>query len=315
MTPITHHIRLSSKESYGVRLPPSTLGALLLVITESVQRAIRMRCEGRSIAKGRRAAWLDAASDIRFVGHYGDEETVLVFEAPTLGETAEELFRQPDMFSELPRPEDTGFDLLGDLIADVATGNPESDRFDTPLLSQIVRFRKGLNGDFQSASLWGNRYEERSAVLLNADVLETARHLRENTPRPQRVRISGHLDMIRASTLSFALKLASGQEVRGGLQQGDAEMLQRHFQSEVVVLGKAVFRPSGRLLRIDADELHQATQSDRFFSETPKPVRRKLDIREIVRAQQHKKGLAAIIGKWPGNETEEEIERALMEVS
>lgn len=44
------------------------------------------------------------------------------------------------------------------------------------------------------------------------------------------------------------------------------------------------------------------------------PVRRTLDVREIIRAQSHKRGVAAIVGRWPGTETDEEIEAALREL-
>jgi len=312
---VQHQIQLDSTSGYGRRVPPRATGALLMVIPTVIQRAIRMRFEGRSTAVGRQAVWLESASDVRFIDHYGEETTTLVFEAPVLGEAAEEIYRQPDMFTPLPRPEDTGFDLLGDILVDVAEGNGESDRFDVPLLNQIGHFQKGLDGDFQRASFWGNRFEEGASVHIDSDVIEIARQLRENTPSPRRLRISGVLDMIRASTLGFALKLADGQEVRGVLQQGNADKLHEHFQREIVVLGKAVYRSSGRLLRIDADEMSPASEADRFYSEIPKPTRKRLDLKEIVREQQHKKGLAAILGEWPGDESDEEVERALEEVS
>jgi hypothetical protein len=43
--------------------------------------------------------------------------------------------------------------------------------------------------------------------------------------------------------------------------------------------------------------------------------REHFDLYETIRSQQHKKGLAAIIGKWPGDESDEEIALALKELS
>lgn len=74
-------------------------------------------------------------------------------------------------------------------------------------------------------------------------------------------------------------------------------------------------KASGRVLRIDADEVTPATEENRFFSTVPQPARQKLDVRETVRKQQHKTGLAAVFGKWPGDETDEEIAQALQELS
>ena len=35
-----------------------------------------------------------------------------------------------------------------------------------------------------------------------------------------------------------------------------------------------------------------------------------VDLREALREQRHKKGVSAIFGKWPGNETDEQIAEA-----
>lgn len=142
-----------------------------------------------------------------------------------------------------------------------------------------------------------------------------ARTLYTNTPRPQRVRIVGKLDMLRASTQSFGLLLDDGQEIRGVLAEGDIRQITPHLEKRVLVLGKAVYRPSGRLLRVDAEEIALATEAGPFFSAIPKPVRQKFDLRDTLRDQQHKPGITAIVGKWPGDETDGEIEQALRELS
>lgn len=43
--------------------------------------------------------------------------------------------------------------------------------------------------------------------------------------------------------------------------------------------------------------------------------REQFDLHETIRSQQHKKGLAAIMGKWPGDESDDEIALALKELS
>jgi hypothetical protein len=99
------------------------------------------------------------------------------------------------------------------------------------------------------------------------------------------------------------------------LLEGDIESIGPLLNQRVLVLGKAVYRASGRPLRIDAVAVTQTTDEGHFFSSIPKPVRQPFDLRETVRDQQHKLGVAAIIGKWPGDETDEEIRHALKELS
>ena len=121
--------------------------------------------------------------------------------------------------------------------------------------------------------------------------------------------------MIRASTQSFALRLDDGQQVRAALVAGQIENLEPLVHQRVLVLGKAVYRASGRLLRIDADEVLLSSEQDRFFSTIPPPTQTMLNLKEVLRGQQGKMGLGAIIGKWPGDETDEDIEEALKELS
>jgi hypothetical protein len=61
--------------------------------------------------------------------------------------------------------------------------------------------------------------------------------------------------MVRHSTRSFALLLADGQEIRGVLEARDPDLLQKHFGQEITVFGKAIYRPSGSLFRLDAEEI------------------------------------------------------------
>ena len=118
-----------------------------------------------------------------------------------------------------------------------------------------------------------------------------------------------------AGTQSFGVLLDDGQEIRGVLVEGEIEDISSLLNQRVLVVGKAVYRASGRLLRIDAEAITKTTEEGRFFSSIPKPVRQKFDLRDTMREQQHKLGVAAVIGKWPGDETEEEIRQALKELS
>ena len=246
----------------------------------------------------------------------GDDDTLVYFEAPRLGEAAHVLYEQQEMpFMTRPNPDDTGFDLLGDVLGDLGAENTDSERFDRPLLRQLGRFSDALSGAFQELQLAGQRFTQQRPATLNRDVIETARRFVSVTPSPQRVRVVGRLDMIRASTQAFALKLDNGEEVRGVLLGGDIGTLTDMFRQEVLVLGKAIYRASGRLLRVDAEEVSLASQQDRYFSTVPRPVPKKFDLHQILRDQQHKRGMSAIFGKWPGDETDEQIEEALKELS
>jgi hypothetical protein len=312
---ITQTITLSSREHFGKRVPSQALGSVLERLPEAVRQSVRMAVEGRSRARGKRPDWLRAAADLQFLGHDGDDQTFLHFETKTLSEAAPRLYEQQELWPTKPDAGDTGLDILADVFRDVAARNADSERFDRPLLDSLAHFGKVLTGGFTEMALPARRTAAASQVVVTPQVAEFARTLYTNTPQPQRVRVAGKLDMLRASTQSFGVLLDDGQEIRGVLIEGDIEGLGPLLNQRALVLGKAVYRASGRLLRIDAEAVVHAPDEGRFFSTIPKPVRQRFDLRERVREQQHKTGLAAVLGRWPGDETEEEIRQALKELS
>ena len=316
MSHITQTITLTSDQHYGRRLPSGALGQALRAIPAAVERSISMAFRGRSRVRGPRPGWLQAAADIRFIDHLGDDASILVFEVPRLGDVAPELYRRQEFFwSSHPGPDDTGFDLLGDVLTDVANRDENSDRYDPPLLRRLAAFRIVLDRGFDEMRIIGHRYTADRPARLTRETVTSARELYCRRLMAQRVRIVGILDRIRASTQAFTLKLEDGEEVQGVLAEGDIGTLEDLFRRPVLVLGRAVYRAAGHVLRIEADEIQPATDRDRFFVTLPRPRRRRLDMRDSLREQGHKKGVGAILGQWPGDETDDAIEQALEEMS
>ena len=65
--------------------------------------------EGRARAKGKRPGWLTAASDVALISVSGGEESVLTFEAPTLGRPPQNSFARESFPGQLvPNPERHG---------------------------------------------------------------------------------------------------------------------------------------------------------------------------------------------------------------
>ncbi len=311
----TKTITLRSEHHYGRRVPPKAVGEILRAIPSLVRKSIRMAFEGRSEASGRRPKWLSSAADVRFVDHDGTDDTVLYFETPTLGEAAHDLYEQQELWPSRPDPNDTGFDLAADVVQDVSANQRDSDRFDRGLLRALQHLGRGLNGTFQECLLTGHRYTREKPAVVDHSVIENAELLTRTTPKPRQVRIAGVLDMLRASTNTLAIKLQDASEVRAVYVQGDVADLHDLLKEQVVLMGKAIYRPSGNLLRVDAMEVRPMLNGDTFFTTIPEAPSARLDLREIELRQRRKRGIAAIIGRWPGDETDEQVEAALREIS
>ena len=68
----------------------------------------------------------------------------------------------------------------------------------------------------------------------------------------------------------------------------------------VLVQGTAVYKPSGRLLRIDALLVEPNAEDSTLWSVIPPPRKRKIDIRQILKPQGPTSGVSAFFGTWPG---------------
>jgi hypothetical protein len=121
--------------------------------------------------------------------------------------------------------------------------------------------------------------------------------------------------MIRHSTRSFSLRLDSGEEVRGVIETTDScEILQALFGKRVLVLGRAVYRPSGRLLRIDAAGLEDGTDVAGLFSRIPAPQTSRPPTPALRVTASGKRGVAAFFGTWPGDESDADLASMLREI-
>ncbi len=85
--------------------------------------------------------------------------------------------------------------------------------------------------------------------------------------------------------------------------------------TEAVGKNKCVYRPSGRLLRVDAEHVGPATDESGLWSQVPGVSNTATDTAGLHRAQGPKSGLAAIIGEWPGDETDAQINAELAALS
>src|SRR5438132_1522621 len=159
-------VTLRSPFHYGRKVPSEALGKVLETLPSALRYAIRMAFEGRSRAPGKRPEWLKAAADVRFVGHEGQDETVLQFEVPQLGEAAAKIYEQGELWPTRPEPTDTAFDLFGDVISEVGSRNEDSEKFDKPLLNRVTRFRPLISGPFSEIAITARRYREANTAVL-----------------------------------------------------------------------------------------------------------------------------------------------------
>jgi len=314
MEMVAHTVSIRGESVAAGRPRPEALGWVLRYIEPVVRDSVSMGFRNTSSLPGRPPAWLSRACDVRLVGisEDGPDGTRLHFEAPRLGGAAEEIYGQGELFRIRPDEHDTGFDLLGDAVADVRKEDHDSIRFDAKLLREIHRLYDGPSKrGVEQIILLGGRLPVAEPISIDQAVSAHANRMRQITPPAQRARIAGKLDMIRDSDSVFEVLLGDGETVRGVWLPGEMGRLQELFREDVLIEGKAVYRPSRKLLRLEADAVRPAAGGDAVFREIPRPLVQATPPRVARQAQTRAGGAGSIHAQWPGDETEDEILAAL----
>ena len=308
---VRYRLKLEGPSAGGARASGPLLRDLLDVLTEGTRRLVRLQVEGRSTARGTPPAWIAGATAFELVG-IGEGSTVLEFEAPTLDEALARYLPQRALFAEID-PAATPFTLLADAMRDVAAGNLDSDRYDAGVLDKIQGLHRVFDAGVNRIEL-GNRDGEQPLVI-EPHTLAAVERLRSQTAPDQYVRVAGILDVIRHSDRMFALILESGATLRGLAGEVTPEQLARLFGRKVIVSGMAAFRPSGRVQAIEAESIQLAEGDVSVWAPEPQPVFDDRDLTALRRPQGPRSGVAALLGTWPGDETDAEIEAFLDELS
>jgi hypothetical protein len=286
-----------------------TVGALL----EGARQATRFFIEGESTRKGPRPAWLDATCNIEVTGLTAGS-AVVALEAPTLADAAPDRFggaHQVSLFAEPQQLLDashSAVDIFAGVLASVVRGEKERVLADRALLDTCVRFARAARDGFEGVQLDGIAGLSAPLVVRRDDVGKIEL-LRDETPGPKAVRVSGTLDTISATKSDVVLTLSDGTAVAARLDAHDNEQLKALFGSRVVVSGMAQFRPSGKLLVIDVEHLGPARDGDVVFESAPKATAGRPSASLLP--QDESSGVSAFFGTWPGDESDEELLDAL----
>jgi hypothetical protein len=232
------------------------LRELLDVLGDGCLQATRLRVDGRSTALGATPKWLESASSFEL----GDiEPDAIVLKSPPLHTFLEQL-QVSHMFSDFDRGRSC-LDLFEDSLEDALSGREESDRYDRNLMETIEGlgrlFRYGIK---RISVINGGRLD------VDSRAIELIRSLRTRMPEDRKVKMPGVLEVVEPSHRTFFLHVRSDTDQRlWGIASPSAlreASLTEVSGMQVIVEGIAKFRPSGTVLRIEAERIEQVPVAD-----------------------------------------------------
>jgi hypothetical protein len=311
---VERRLELHGPRGLGAKPLPELIGPVLARLHGTLISTVRMGFLHSSRTRGRIPKALHRAAQARFLGHAAgpDDCTSLRFEVAEFGTVAGELFQQGQLWDTGPRPEQSAFDLLAASLQDVRQMARDSERFDHALLRRFAGYRRVLRKGLSWIGLPDvPGREERIDEQLSA----AAESLLRETPPARRVRLCGRLDLLRVSKRVLGLLIEDGTPVTAVWTADGFVDLATFLDKQVLIEGLAEFRPSGSLLRVDADAIREATAADAVFSVIPLPEARRDYQREALAVRRGQMPYASLFGLISGDESDEEFGAAVEEMS
>lgn len=302
-----HQISLSGSASKGARISATTLTELLEILVEGSRAAVRLRLEGRSIAKGADPGWLVQAADFDLIG-FSQGSTVLDIEAPSLNEAV------PERFTDQARIDSsiTALSAFEESFVEAANGIKDSELFDDGFLDICLRMQKVFSFGFDSISLRGGERH----FTVEKEALDKIAELRRQIPTAKRVVVAGTLDSIRHSDRVFELTLQGGNRIKGIANESDAQRLNEFWGQNVLIQGMLSFHASGRVALLQAESVQTAADKDFIlWSKLPTAGRKGAEPCLQMHRQGPSSGLGKIKGLWPGDESDADLIEALKSIS
>ena len=124
---------------------------------------------------------------------------------------------------------------------------------------------------------------------------------------------AGLFDLIKHSGGKFSLQIEDGPTLRGKIDPSlvTHDQMREHWGKKVTIKGKAHFSPSGRIRFLEAHVVKLFQSGEEVFEAVPESQATLVFERPGTKRGSEKGFLEDIRGKWPGEETMDELLAAL----
>jgi hypothetical protein len=300
----------------GLKTPSGTISILALkdlvdTLVETAERGLRLAVQGESVKRGPVPGWLARSLDFTITG-LKKGSTTLTLEAPVLGETAEEQIQQQDLWYSKPSPKDTAISLVSRSVKDAVAEDLQSYSFDKGILDGLLLFEIFFKsyGDKLEVTAQGRPFENFS---LSCSELQQVRALKQDTPEPSTFVITGKFDLIQHSRRKFHLVLSNGQVIPGVINPEilDVENMREFWGKRVTIKGLVHFNPGRKVRLFEAQSIKLAESGEEIFERVPKAPEPQLLFDVESPKLSAAPALEEIWGRWPGEESIDELLTAL----
>ncbi|OFX41933.1 MAG: hypothetical protein A2X08_01865 [Bacteroidetes bacterium GWA2_32_17] len=188
----------------------------------------------------------------------------------------------------------------------------DKDNLDKPLLKTLLKFKKNFisnNEIFYFSNR--NSIPEIEVTLKDFRKIE---NLEDSIPEPTKVIINGKLDEMKYSKSKLVLITNEGAVNAFAKDYVVIDGIVHYMGKELTISGMAHYKPNGQVSFIEIQEYYEPGKKDIFFSRKPLAMDTQQQIAFQLKAGKSRNPLTAIIGKWPGNESDDEFQKMLKDL-
>lgn len=269
--------------------------------------ALQIRLKGISLTRGRKKVSLKDALKVSLTG-IKEGSTILCLETEKFEKTLQSY--QTDIFraeAQAELPNETPISLFIKTFQNALTDDDYQDLLDKPLLRELKNLKKAFFNE-EETMIFSNQGSLPDLQLTQKD-FKKIKVLEDEIPDPQHVVLNGVVELLQFSTLKVKIKTEEG--IVDGFLADDlsSEDIASFWGKEVTITGTSHFKPRGKSV-IEIERVFEPGEGDSYFSKRPKSETVEMQLERQIR-EKGSNPLAEIIGRWPGDETDEEFEQML----
>lgn len=284
----------------------------LNLITQSTKdiatKALMLQLRGFSDIKP--DSRLKKALSIRLQSLHGSkmEGTTLLLDCDKFEETMRhlqmELFKPTEDLLSL-----TPMALVIQTFRSALLDGEEKGNLDKPLIKALLRFKRNFISENEVFFL-SNRQSVPEIEITKHD-FDTIEHLDHSIPEPKRIILNGQLDEMKVSKNKLGLVTPEGLVHVFANDNAIIQGIVDYLGKEVTISGIAHFKPNGQLSYIDIQEYFSPGSKDSFYSKKPQAMNVEQQALFQIKQGKRRNPLSAITGKWPGDESFDDLIKML----
>jgi hypothetical protein len=186
----------------------------------------------------------------------------------------------------------------------------DKNLIDEPLIDELIKFKKFFQTDTEKVFL-SNRGTV-PEVEFSRKEIDKIENLYKTIPPPQKTTVAGVMDEMKFSREQVILTTADNKKIVVIVAKNLFNKLKEFSGQQVAIIGMAHFKPSGQLSYVKMEKFAEADERlMKMFSKKPHKMTMQQQIALQIREGKKPNPIDDIIGKWPGDETDEEFEQML----